>query len=50
MKENAAVEEKRILFWTGKISELLKTADARQLEIIYGIASAFLEKSRENAN
>ena len=50
MKENADVEEKRISFWTGKISELLKSADARQLELIYGFAHAYLEKSKETTN
>ncbi|MGN1027566.1 MAG: hypothetical protein ACI4P4_14335 [Faecousia sp.] len=50
MKENAAAEEKRISFWKGKISELLKSADARQLELIYGFAFAFLEKAKDNVN
>lgn len=44
-EEIVIIEEKRTLFWSNKIDALLKTADARQLEIIYGIASAFLEKS-----
>ena len=47
---SAAAEEKRIAFWTGKITELLKDADVRQLELIYGFAHAYLEKSRETAN
>lgn len=50
MKERAAMEEKRISFWKGKISELLKSADARQLELIYGFAFAFLEKAKDNVN
>ena len=50
MKENAAMEEKRISFWKGKISELLKGADGRQLELIYGFAHAYLEKSSETVN
>ena len=47
---SAAAEETRISFWKGKISELLKSADARQLELIYGFAHAYLEKSRETTN
>lgn len=47
---SAAAEETRIAFWTGKITELLKGADVRQLELIYGFAFAFLEKARETAN
>lgn len=50
MNGSAATEEKRIAFWTGKITELLKDADVRQLELIYGFAHAYLEKSRETAN
>ena len=47
---SASAEEKRIAFWTGKITELLKGADGRQLELIYGFAHAYLEKSRETTN
>ena len=47
---SAAAEETRIAFWTGKITELLKGADGRQLELIYGFAHAYLEKSRETTN
>lgn len=50
MNGSAATEEKRIAFWTRKITELLKGADGRQLELIYGFAHAYLEKSRETAN
>ena len=47
---SAAAEEKRIAFWTGKITELLKGADGRQLELIYGFTHAYLEKFREKVN
>lgn len=47
---SAAAEETRIAFWTGKITELLKGADGRQLELIYGFAFAFLEKAKDNVN
>ena len=47
---SAAAEETRIAFWTGKITELLKGAGGRQLELIYGFAHAYLEKSRETSN
>ena len=47
---SAAAEEKRIAFWTGKITELLQGADWRQLELIYGFAHAYLENSRDTAN
>lgn len=50
MNGSAATEEKRIAFWTGKITELLKGADGRQLELIYGFAHAYLEKSSETTN
>lgn len=50
MNGSAAAEETRIAFWTGKITELLKGADVRQLELIYGFANAYLGKSRETAN
>ena len=50
MNGSAAAEEKRIAFWTGKITELLKGADGRQLELIYGFTHAYLEKFREKVN
>lgn len=50
MKERAAMKEKRISFWKGKIAEILKSADARQLELIYGFAFAFLEKAKDKVN
>ena len=41
----AVAEGAKATFWRGKIEALLKSADARQLEIIYGFAYAFLEKA-----
>lgn len=50
MNGSAAAEEKRITYWMGKINELLKGADGRQLELIFGFAQAYLGKSREKVN
>lgn len=41
----AVAEEAKATFWRGKIEALLKSADARQLEIICRFAYAFLEKA-----